>query len=83
MALSSGMAEALHLRHMRKEAQNGIGLTTFNYDHNKTITLLTDRTSAISLASRLGVNRIHISLPFCGYKTYDNKRSRHVKSEYS
>ena len=31
-----------------EEAQKGMGLTTFNYNHKKTITLLTDSTLAES-----------------------------------
>ena len=47
-----------------RKVQTGVGLTTFNYDHKKTITLLTDSTSATSLAGRIGVNcrSRHISL---------------------
>ena len=69
MALSSGMAESLHLhlRQLIEELQSGMGTTTFSYsDNKKCITLYTDSTSATSLASKLGVNRRsrHISLRY-------------------
>ena len=68
MALSSGMAESLHLQQLIKELQTGMGTTTFSYTNNnkKCMTLYTDSTSARSLASKLGVNRRsrHISLRY-------------------
>ena len=68
MALSSGMAESLHLQQLIEELQSGMGTTTFSYSNNnkKCITLYTDSTSATSLASKLGVNRRsrHISLRY-------------------
>ena len=59
MALSSGMAEALHVQQLLEELQTGVCTTTFNYNNpnKKCITLYTDSTSATSLASKLGVNR--------------------------
>ena len=66
MAVSSGMAEVLHLRQLIEKIQTGMGLTTFNYNHKQTITWLTDSISATGLTSRFGVNRCsrHISLRF-------------------
>ena len=66
MALSSGMAEALHLQQLIEELQTGMGTTTFSFNNKKCITLYTDSTSATSLASKLGVNRRsrHISLRY-------------------
>ena len=68
MALSSGMAESLHLQQLIEELQTGMCTTTFSYSNNnkKCITLYTDSTSATSLASKLGVNR----------------RSRHIALRY-
>ena len=68
MALSSGMAEALHVQQLLEELQTGMCTTTFSYSNNnkKRITLYTDSTSATSLASKLGVNR----------------RSRHIALRY-
>ena len=68
MALSSGMAESLHLQQLIEELQTGMCTTTFSYGKNnrKCITLYTDSTSATSLASKLGVNR----------------RSRHIALRY-
>ena len=68
MALSSGMAEALHVQQLLEELQTGMCTTTFSYSNNnkKCITLYTDSTSATSLASKLGVNR----------------RSRHIALRY-
>ena len=67
MALSSGMAESLHLQQLIEELQTGMCTTTFSYNNNKKcITLYTDSTSATSLASKLGVNR----------------RSRHIALRY-
>ena len=68
MALSSGMAEALHVQQLLEELQTGMCTTTFSYRNNnkKCITLYTDSTSATSLASKLGVNR----------------RSRHIALRY-
>ena len=66
MALSSGWLSHYIYRQLVEETQTGMGLTTFDHNHKTTITLLTDSTSATSLASRLGVNRRsrHISLCF-------------------
>ena len=68
MALSSGMAEALHVQQLLEELQTGMCTTTFSYSNpnKKCITLYTDSTSATSLASKLGVNR----------------RSRHIALRY-
>ena len=68
MALSSGMAEALHVQQLLEELQTGMCTTTFSYNNpnKKCITLYTDSTSATSLASKLGVNR----------------RSRHIALRY-
>ena len=68
MALSSGMAESLHLQQLIEELETGMCTTTFSYNNNnkKCITLYTDSTSATSLASKLGVNR----------------RSRHIALRY-
>ena len=68
MALSSGMAESLHIQQLIEELQTGMCTTTFSYSSNnkKCITLYTDSTSATSLASKLGVNR----------------RSRHIALRY-
>ena len=59
MALSSGIAESLHVQQLVEELQTGMCTTTFSYSNNtkKCITLYTDSTSATSLASKLGVNR--------------------------
>ena len=68
MALSSGMAEALHVQQLLEELQTGMCTTTFSYSNTnkKCITLYTDSTSATSLAPKLGVNR----------------RSRHIALRY-
>ena len=68
MALSSGMAEALHVQQLLEELQTGMCTTAFNYNNSnkKCITLYTDSTCATSLASKLGVNR----------------RSRHIALRY-
>ena len=68
MALSSGMAEALHVQQLLEELQTGMCTTIFSFSNNnkKYITLYTDSTSATSLASKLGVNR----------------RSRHIALRY-
>ena len=67
MALSSGMAESLHVQQLVEELQTGMCTTTFSYsNNNKCLTLYTDSTSATSLASKLGVNR----------------RSRHIALRY-
>ena len=66
MALSSGMAESLHVQPLVEELQTGMCTTTFGYSNNnkKCITLYIDSTSATSPASKLGVNRRsrHIAL---------------------
>ena len=67
MALSSGMAEALHVQHFVEELQTGMYTTTFSYNNSnkKCITLYTDSTSATSLASKLGVNRRSRHIALC------------------
>ena len=73
MALSSGMAESLHVQQLVEKLQTGMCTTTFRLPHSdhsnnnkKCITRYTDYTSATSLASKLGVNR----------------RSRHIALRY-
>ena len=63
---------------MTEEIQTGMGLTTFDYNNKKPITLLTDNNSATSAASRLGVNRhfmVHDTFVYATWwiQTYDNK----------
>ena len=67
MALSSGMAEALHVQQLLEELQTGMCTTTFSYNNpnKKCITVYTDSTSATSLASKLGVNRRSRHLALC------------------
>ena len=59
MALSSGMAESLHLQQLIEELQPGMCTTTFSYSNNNMHT-------ATSLASKLGMNRRsrHIALRY-------------------
>ena len=68
MALSSGMAEALHVQQLLEDLRTGMCTTTFTYNNTnkKCMTLYTDSTSATSLASKPGVNR----------------RSRHIALRY-
>ena len=59
MALSSGMAESLHLQQLIEERQTGMCTTTFSYRNNNNKKRITH------LASKLGVNRRSRHIALC------------------
>ena len=83
---ATGMAESLHLRQIIKEVQTGMGLTTFNYDHRKTITLVTKdnirqlQVCQVDLVSTLGHDAS--TYAFSDTRPTTTRKSRHTESDY-
>ena len=66
-AISSTIADAIHLKQLITEIENNIGVATFDFDkHQPNIVLFCDSSSATSLVQRMGINKRtkHIQLRF-------------------
>ena len=66
-ALSSTVADAIHLKQLVTEIENNIGVATFDLDkHQPNIVLSCDSSSATSLVQKMGINKRtkHIQLRF-------------------
>ena len=66
-AISSTIADAIHLSQLITEIENNIGVATFDLDkHQPNIVLFCDSSSATSLVQRIGINKRtkHIQLRF-------------------
>ena len=66
-AISSTIADAIHLKQLITEIENNIGVSTFDFDkHQPNIVLFCDSSSATSLVQRVGINKRtkHIQLRF-------------------
>ena len=66
-ALSSTVADAIHLKQLITEIENNIGVATFDLDkHQPNIVLSCDSSSATSLVQKMGINKRtkHIQLRF-------------------
>ena len=66
-AISSTIADAIHLKQLITEIENNIGVSTFDFDkHQANIVLFCDSSSATSLVQRMGISKRtkHIQLRF-------------------